>query len=157
LKQTYADYPSSHAVLGLLSNVRCWSPSTFKHFSQFESNDVLLGFIGTSIILNLVLTALIAHKLYSFRSSMSRVTNTGTLRSRRKNDPYSSIITIVVESAAAWTIAAFAFLVVAAIQVANPSSNDHGSRQIDMVCFFLEYIFQIVVVSQSIWFAVVTI
>jgi hypothetical protein len=132
-------------VLGILSNLGCSS-----HISENGSDYFFLGFIGASIVLNIILTALITHPLRAVRKSTLRAIGAVSKRNGRHRSPYSSVITIVVESAAAWTIAALAYLI-ALSSAYFPYLTRWTYAQSYAAVLFLEYIFQITVVWPQSW------
>jgi hypothetical protein len=109
-------------VLGVLdvlySQVPSETPSTSLYF---------LLFIAASILLNCFLTFIIARQLMKQQRSMFGGSST-TLRSW-----HSTVITVMVESATAWVVAALFYLVTLLIR----------SR----ASFLFEYLFQITAVS----------
>jgi hypothetical protein len=140
----------SLAVLGLLSIIHCPLRSGFMASLMIQSTNIMMGFIGASIALNLLLTILITRKLRGHSKMMYEAAHTGNRYNEGMSDPYTAIITIVVESAAAWTVAALAFLTATAIQSANPVSPFDDIHHAPVVVgYFLEYVFQITVASPS--------
>jgi hypothetical protein len=133
------------AVLGILSDLGC-SSDTLKYDSSF----LFMGFIGASILLNIILTGLIIHRLRAVRKSTHRAISAVNRRNERHSNPYSSVITIVVESAAAWTIAALAYLIVLILPL-TPYPSGWAQAQEEAAAYFLEYIFQITVVWPLSW------
>jgi hypothetical protein len=117
-----------HSVVGILQNLGCNYISGLYHSDRF-----FYAFLGLSIILNLLLTALIWSKLQTHRKVILRA-----LEGSGAVDPYTSVITIVVESAAGWTVAALLYLVTLAC----------GAWISDV----FEYTFQIAVVSMNVPF-----
>lgn len=116
-----------------------------------EGGNLLLSFIATSVTLNLVLTVLIARKLLGSRKTMHETMSTSNIRNGRPTDPYMSIITVVVESAAAWTIAALAYLIAIAVQDSHPVSPFDDIRHTSVVVsYFLENVYLIAVASPSV-------
>jgi hypothetical protein len=127
------------AVLGILSNLGC---SSSLQTIGYDSQTLFMGFIGTSILLSLILTTLIT---YEIRSSMCQVTSTGNTHNRGWSNPYSSITIIIVESAAAWTATALAYLI--ALVVDYEVAVDSTIYRPIAALYFVEYIFQIMVVG----------
>jgi hypothetical protein len=140
----------SPAVLGLLSTFQCPLQSNFTVVLAIQGTNIMMGFIGASVALNLLLAVLIARKLRSHSKMMYEATSTGNRYNEGPSDAYTSIITIVVESAAAWTIAALAFLMATVIRNAKSVSAFADIHHTPIVVlYFLEYVFQITVVSPS--------
>jgi hypothetical protein len=107
-------------------------------------------FIATSIALNLYLAILITRKLRAFRKALCHARcarNNGNVEGQG-NDPYSPIIAVVVDSATAWIAVALTFLVALGVRAVAPISSDVFYTA-EAATFFLEYIFQITVVSRS--------
>jgi hypothetical protein len=111
-----------------------------------KSGDLFMGFIATSITLNLLVTFLITQKLRRFRRLPYPVTGFGNHDDGQPNDPYSPVIAVVVQSASAWIIAALALLISLIVMVVTPGSS-HTFYNAKAASLFLEYVFQITVVS----------
>jgi hypothetical protein len=89
------------------------------------------GFVIVSITLNILLTVMITYKLLVHRRMMS-VAAVGST-STPLTSHYATVVTLVVESAIAWTVASLLYLITG---ITNSSTS-----------YFFEYVFHIAAVS----------